>query len=191
MGYENGHASEDYTNLIASADFSTLVYKGPVNPPVFGSWRTGFGIGRWELSALFVYKFGNYFVRPSIQYLTLFEGTSQGHPDFDRRWQQPGDERHTYVPSMTYRPDLGRDAFYSVSEVLVQKGDLIRWQDLQLSYDLPKKAMPKLPIQALRIYAYANHLGLLWTANHEHIDPDAQSTLPIPRSFALGFKMEF
>ena len=191
MGLLNGHTSEDYANLTASPDFSTLVYKGPVNPPVFGSWRTGFALGRWGLSALFVYKFGDFFVRPSIQYSNLFDGTSPGHPDFDRRWQQPGDELHTYVPSMIYPANAVRDNFYAVSEVLVQKGDLVRWQDLQFSYDLPKKAMPKLPVQTLRVFVYANHLGLLWTANHQHIDPDAQSSLPVPRSIALGIKMEW
>ena len=179
----------DYTNLIASADFSTLIYKGPVNPPWFGSWRTGFALGRWGLSALFVYKFGDFFVRPSIQYLTLFTGTSQGHPDFERRWQQPGDEKHTYVPSMIYPANEARDYFYAVSEVLVQKGDLIRWQDLQLTYDLPKKAVPRLPLQTLRLFAYANHLSLLWTANRYHIDPDTQSSTPLPTSISLGIKM--
>src|SRR6185312_15709392 len=191
VGWLNGKTSENYTSITGSSDFSTLLYKGPVNPPLFGSWRNSFSWGRWGVSFMLVYKFGDYFSRSPIQYFTLFNGNSRGHPDYDRRWQQPGDELHTYVPSMTYPANSTRDYFYASSEVLVEKGDLIRLQDVQVFYDLPKKAMPKLPVQALRFYLYANHIALLWTANRQGIDPDAQTSLPAPRTVALGCKMQF
>lgn len=191
QGWLNGHASNDYTNLIGSADYSTLEYKGPVNPPFFGSWRHSLSWKGWGLSFMLAYKFGDYFRRSSIQYYELFNGLSQGHPDFAHRWQKSGDEKYTYIPSMIYPANTTRDQFYSVADVLVEKADLIRLQDIELSYDCPKRIIPRLPVQSLRVYLYANNIGLLWTANHQHIDPDAVSSLPNPRSLALGVKMTF
>jgi hypothetical protein len=189
-GWLNGHASEDYTALLSSSDFSTLLYKGPVTPPYFGSWRNEFNWKQWGLSVNIVYKFGHYFMRPSIQYAALFQYTSLGHPDYDRRWQQPGDEQHTNVPSMIYPANSTRDNFYASSEVLVEKGDLIRLQDIQLYYDFTRKKMPKQPIRTLRLYGYANNVGLLWMANRQGIDPDVLAGLPDPRTVAIGVKME-
>ncbi|MDO6433315.1 SusC/RagA family TonB-linked outer membrane protein [Flavitalea sp. BT771] len=189
-GWLNGHPSQDYTSLIGAADFHTLLYQGPVNPPFFGSWRNDFTWRQWGLSVNIVYKFGHYFARPSIQYAPLFYGTSQGHPDYVRRWQYPGDELHTDVPSMIYPANPTRDDFYSRTTVLVEKGDLIRLQDVQLYYDLTRKTLPKLPIRTLRVYGYANNIGLLWTANRRGIDPDALTGMPDPRTIAVGIKME-
>jgi TonB-linked SusC/RagA family outer membrane protein len=189
-GWLNGHPSQDYTTLLNSPDFHTLLYQGPVNPPWFGSWRNDLTWRQWGLSVNITYKFGHYFIRPSIQYAQLFYGTSPGHPDYERRWQQPGDELHTNVPSMIYPPDVTRDNFYASSTVLVEKGDFIRWQDLQLYYDFSRKTLPKLPVHALRVYGYANNIGLLWKANHQGIDPDALTGLPDPRTFTIGIKME-
>lgn len=189
-GWLNGHPSEDYSSLISSQDFSTLLYKGPVNPPYFGSWRNEFNWRQWGLSVNIVYKFGHYFMRPSIQYFSLFQQASLGHPDYDRRWQHPGDEQHTNVPSMIYPANSDRDNLYAGSEVLVEKGDLIRLQDIQLYYDLSRKGLSKGPVHALRIYGYANNIGLLWRANHAGLDPDALTGLPDPRTIAIGIKME-
>jgi hypothetical protein len=190
QGWINGHVSQDYTALIGSTDFSTLLYKGPVNPPFFGSWRNDFSWRQWGLSINIVYKFGNYFLHPSIQYFTLFNGTSPGHPDYDRRWQHPGDEQHTNVPSMIYPANAVRDGFYAYSAVLVEKGDLIRLQDIQLYYDLSRKTVSKLPVHTLRVYGYANNIGLLWRANRQGIDPDALNSLPDPRTVAIGLRIE-
>jgi len=190
QGWLNGHVSQDYPSLIGSTDFRTLLYKGPVNPPVFGSWRNGLVWKQWGVSVNIVYKFGNYFLRPSIQYGPLFAGTGIGHPDYERRWQHPGDEAHTSVPSMSYPADFARDGFYANSTALVEKGDLIRLQDLQLYYDFIPKRLSGLPVRALRLYGYANNLGLLWRANHHGIDPDALTGMPALRTLAIGIKLE-
>jgi TonB-linked SusC/RagA family outer membrane protein len=189
-GWLNGHPSVDYSSLLNSADFSTLQYKGPLNPPYFGSWRNEINWKQWGLSANIVYKLGHYFMRPSIQYFSLFEHTSLGNPDYERRWQHPGDELRTNVPSMIYPANSYRDNFYANSDVLVEKADLIRLQDLQLYYDLSRKALSKGPVHSLRIYGYANNIGLLWRANHARLDPDVLTGLPNPKTVAIGVKIE-
>ena len=167
-----------------------MLYKGPVSPPFFGSWRNDLLWRRWGISVNVVYKFGDYFRRTSVQYPSLFSGSSFGHPDYIRRWQNPGDEKHTYVPSMVYPATLPRDAFYQNAAVLVEKGDLVRLQDIYLYYELPKKAIPKWSIQSVRLYLYANNIALLWRANCQGIDPDAILSIPTPRTLAAGLKLE-
>jgi hypothetical protein len=181
----------DYGNIITSENLHDLIYKGPVNPPVFGSWRNDFNWKQWILSFNIVYKFGYVFRRNSIFYNVVFLGTSAGHPDYDRRWQHAGDEKFTSVPSLPYPPDPFRDEFYQNSEVLIVKGDHIRLQDVQLSYDWNKQSHPRLPFQMMRLYLYANNIGILWKANHFGIDPDFVSGMPNPRTLAFGVKIEY
>ena len=191
QGWLNGHVSEDYGSITNSSDLSNLLYKGPANPTVFGSLRNELGWKQWGLSFNIVYKFGYYFRRSSINYYNLFQGASQGHPDYERRWQNPGDEQRTYVPSLIYPADVNRDLFYANSEPLIEKGDHIRLQDIGLSYDLGKKSLPHLPVQSIRVYLYANNIGILWKANQQGIDPDNISDIPNPRTLALGIKLGF
>ncbi len=186
-----------YDTLLNSGDLSNLIYMGPANPTVFGSLRNSFSWKQFGFSFNILYKFGYYFRRSSIDYKDLFNGASKGHPDFDKRWQQPGDEKRTNVPSLILLPYPSGTGtlFYSNSEILVEKGDHIRLQDIQLSYDLPKRRFAKLPVQAIRFYLYANNIGILWRANHEGIDPDYSMPTTIPnsqtRSLAIGLKMGF
>lgn len=189
-----GQVTENYDAILFSPDLSNLIYKGPVSPTYFGSWRNNLFWRQWGLSCNIVYKLGYVFRRSSINYTYLFNGTSPGHPDYDRRWQNPGDESHTNVPSLpipNLSSNLPRDNFYQYSAVLVENGGLVRWQDVQLTYDLTKAEHPRLPMQQFRVYLYANNLGILWKANHSGIDPDFVSTIPNPRTLALGVKASF
>jgi hypothetical protein len=194
QGWLNGHVSEDYGSISNSTDLSNLLYKGPANPTGFGSLRNDLGWKQWGLSFNVVYKLGYYFRRSSINYFSLFQGASPGHPDYDRRWQNSGDEQRTYVPSIPsniFPADPNRDSFFANSEPLIEKGDHIRLQDIELSYELQKKALSRLPVQSIRLYLYANNIGILWKANHQGIDPDNISGIPNPRTLALGIKLGF
>jgi len=190
QGLLYGHVSKDYVNLYNSSDFSSLLYEGTANPTFFGSLRNAFGWKQFGVSFNIVYKFGYFFRRPSINYYDLFNSLSSGHPDFDKRWQNPGDEKHTNVPSMSYPANFYRDQFYTYSEALVERGDHIRLQDIRLSYEMAKKNFPKIPVRAVQFYLYANNIGILWRANHQGIDPDNITTFPNPRSLAVGIKMD-
>jgi TonB-linked SusC/RagA family outer membrane protein len=193
-GQMPGQVTENYNAILSSPDLSNLIYKGSLSPSYFGGWRNSVFWRQWGLSCNIVYKLGYVFRRPSIFYTYLFNGTSPGHPDYDRRWQNAGDEVHTNVPSQPIpngSSNLPRDNFYEFSEVLVENGDLVRLQDVQLTYDVSRVEYPKLPLQQLRVYLYANNLGILWKANHAGIDPDFVGTPPTPRSLALGLKASF
>jgi TonB-linked SusC/RagA family outer membrane protein len=193
MGYVSGQVSKDYTALAGTnVTFADLVYKGPARPEYFGSVRNEFSYKRFSLSVNISFKLQYFFRRPSVQYSNLAGGWL-GNNDFDKRWQKPGDELTTNVPAFVYPQVTARNSFYQYSEVLVEKGDHIRLQDVRLSYDVPSKNKF---FSELSVYAYANNLGLLWKANHAGLDPDfvsqySNTIYPNPASLSLGVRVKW
>ena len=189
-GYLNGQVSENYAGIISAATPENIVYNGPAQPTVFGSFRNTWSWKRFSLSGNISYRLGYYIRKASVRYATVLRDQG-GNGDYALRWQNPGDEAHTHVPSVPASINLNRDNLYTYSNILVGKGDNIRWQDLSLSYDLIRaQSSSKLPFSHASVYFYANNLALLWKANHFGIDPDYQNG-PSPKTFALGFKADF
>ncbi|WP_342647381.1 SusC/RagA family TonB-linked outer membrane protein [Mucilaginibacter sp. CSA2-8R] len=191
QGYLNGVVSKDYGGIIAASTKDNITYHGSARPVTYGALRNTFSLGNFSVSANITYRLG-YFVRlSSIQYATVLSGLG-GHGDYSDRWQRPGDEQRTQIPSMPSVINTNRDNFYTYSSALVAKGDHIRLQDITASYELTRKHWRKLPFKTLRIYGYANNLGILWKAMKGDLDPDAVNgdTLPLPKTIALGLKAD-
>jgi TonB-linked SusC/RagA family outer membrane protein len=190
--YINGEVTKDYSTAFSRLTMDDLVYNGPALPVHFGSVLNNFRIGDLVLGFNISYKLGYYFRRPSISYAGLYNSGS-GNEDYTRRWQQPGDEAFTQVPSA---PDPGttssRDLVYAYSDILVEKGDHIRFQDINISYEFTTQKYKKLPFSALKVYGYVNNIGILWRANKYKIDPDyIYQNYPTPRTYSLGVSVEF
>lgn len=187
--YLDGKVSsyKNYNN----AKLSDLKYIGPTMPHWYGSLMNTFTYRRWSLSANIYYKFDWYFRRPSMSYNTLFSGWS-GHADYSKRWQKPGDEATTNVPSQPVSSDLNRDNAYLNSDLLTTKGDVIRLQDLRLNYDFAK-GNNKWPFQSTQVFLYMNNVGIIWRANKYGIDPDAYaaSAIYVPRTLSAGVNVNF
>ncbi|MCX2486790.1 SusC/RagA family TonB-linked outer membrane protein, partial [Pedobacter sp. MR2016-24] len=118
--------SEGLANLqaIRNAPSSTAKYFGSSVPVYFGSLRNTFGYGQLSLSFNLLYKLGYYFRRPQsdiVNYSNLFQDNMLQGIEYTRRWQKPGDELITNVPSFTYPTSQDRDQFYYNSEINVQK----------------------------------------------------------------------
>lgn len=189
-GLFEGEISQDYTAITRNTQLEDLVYHGPALPPVFGSVLNTFRYKGVSFSANIGYRFGYYFRRPSIHYNNLFQGWAH-HADYARRWQQPGDEQHTSVPSMIYPGNPNRDTFYANSAALVEKGDHVRLQDINLTVDVLQPAKTQRTVQHLQVYAIARDLGILWRANKQGLDPDhANFMAPVP-TFSMGFRVGF
>jgi TonB-linked SusC/RagA family outer membrane protein len=191
QGYLNKIPSTNYSSIIASSPVDSLVYNGPSRPTIFGSLRNSFYYKGISLSFNIIYKLHYYFRKSSISYTGLFANWF-GHEDFLKRWQKPGDELYSNVPSIQYPPVNGnRELFYQSSEILVDKADHVRLQDVSISYDLNKNRQLRLPVHLI-VYGYINNIAILWRANHDHLDPDIYATsLPDPRTYSLGIKANF
>ncbi len=171
IGYVNKTQSQNYADIVNSTDFNDIVYHGPGTPTYFGSLRNTITWKQFSCSFNITYKLGYYFRRTSIEYRNLFSRSSIGHSDFEKRWQKAGDEAFTDVPSMIYPANANRDQFYQYSEVLVEKGNHVRLQDIQLNYDHDFSHQKSI-LKTLRFYAYATNLGIIWRSNNLGIDPD-------------------
>ncbi|MBS1662548.1 MAG: SusC/RagA family TonB-linked outer membrane protein [Bacteroidetes bacterium] len=168
-----------------------LKYIGPTMPHWYGSLMNTFTYKQWSLSANIYYKLDWYFRRPSMSYNALFSGWG-GNADYDKRWQKPGDELVTNVPSLPVSNDINRDNAYLNSDLLTTKGDEIRLQDLRLNYDFGKGSR-RWPFQSTQVFLYMNNVGIIWKANKYGIDPDAYSfgSIPTPRSLSAGVNINF
>ncbi|MNL19396.1 hypothetical protein D3C87_1405930 [compost metagenome] len=113
-----------------------------------------------------------------------------GYSDYVNRWQNPGDEALTSVPSLVYPANSYRETFYQGSEVRILKGDHIRLRDIRLSYDFSSLLNNK--HIRLSAFAYGQNLAILWRKNKEGIDPQMiTGSYPTPKMYSFGFNATF
>ncbi len=201
-GYVDGQIVTLSVDAAGSANYIKILnspiteakYMGARVPTYFGSFRNTFTYGKLAISANLIYKLDYVFNRPAADVVTyggLFGiGTNaQQGEEYARRWQKPGDELVTNVPSLAYFRTVGyRDQFYANSSINVLKGDHIRLQEIIFSYAFTPKKISA--IKNYRVYANINNLGVIWRANRLGLDPDING-YPTPRSYSLGFSANF
>src|SRR5690606_24841779 len=125
--------------------------------PYYGAFNNSIAYRGFSLNVSLLYRGGHYFRRESISYQSLFANWT-GHGDFEKRWQHPGDEKVTTVPSMVYPADANRDNFYQRSEANIDRGDLVRIQSIRLSY-LIRPAEIGSSVISGSVFVGANNLG--------------------------------
>lgn len=191
MGYKDGLLSKNWTEIIAATNPSNMIYHGSTRPVYFGSLRNTLSFKNISLSANITYKLGYYFRSNSVIYNNNM-GLINGHGDYQNRWNRAGDEAFTHVPAIPAVVNANRDKFYTFSEVLVHRGDHIRLQDINLSYQLSKANYRKLPFSQVQFYLYVNNMGILWKATDLALDPDYAIYSPPPaRTAAFGIQVTF
>lgn len=185
-GYLNGLPSKDYTAL-ANNPLSEQVIHGSALPNLFGAFRNTVNFQKFSFTFNISYKFGYYFRKPSLNYGSLYQNLN-GDLEYNSRWQKPGDELLTNVPSSVY-PAIGlRDAFYNYAEINAIKADQVRLEEIYASYTI--KPIKSTWFKTIQIYSYTNQLNLiLWKANKFGIDPDLVYGLKPAKSFAIGLKV--
>jgi len=187
QGYLNGEVSKDYTAITgAGTKEEDLNYHGSAVPTLFGNLQNSFSYKGFSLQLGITYKLGYWFRRSSINYTNLFN-SGKGHRDYADRWQKPGDELLTNVPVNPYTTNSNRDRFYEGASVLVEKGDHVRLQYINLGYDIPAFK----GFKRLHIYINIQNIGILWKANKAGIDPDfnlGSGRTIIPQSYSVGVK---
>ncbi|TKC10666.1 SusC/RagA family TonB-linked outer membrane protein [Pedobacter polaris] len=189
-GYVNGEISEDYTTITgAKATIADLTYFGTAFPKLTGAIGNSLKWNGFNLDFRITYKFGYYFRREGIDYTSLYSAR-KGNEEYSHRWQQPGDEQNTSVPSAIYPSVSNRDNFYNFSEATILKGDHIRLQNIGLGYVFSKQAIKQLSFQNITLRIVANNLGILWRSNTYRLDPDYPMAEPTKTfSFNLQFNL--
>ncbi|MEJ5996267.1 SusC/RagA family TonB-linked outer membrane protein [Pedobacter sp. Du54] len=199
IGFINNLNSKDYTSIISNATVGNgIVYNGSTRPLIFGSIRNMFSFKGFSASVNITYAMKYYFKKRTINlnYQNLLTSSKGIHNDYVYRWQKPGDEAFTNVPSLIYQTNDNRNSFYENSEVNIEKADHIRLQDISLSYNLSNILSKQASFKNVVIYFYANNLGILWKANKSGYDPDAISNgsitaLPSPKTYSISLRTNF
>jgi outer membrane receptor protein involved in Fe transport len=187
QGWLNGKPSKDYAGIISGTSPDSLYFGGPARPSFFGSLRNTFSWKGFSLSFNISWKTGYVFRRYSVAADYVSALSAPGiHQDYYNRWQKPGDEQVTDVPSLSYPVNTNRSNFYKYSSALIERGDHIRWQDIRLSYTPSQSKALRRYVSRLELFAYATNLGLIWRANKRGIDPDFNGT-----NFSVGFPEPF
>jgi TonB-linked SusC/RagA family outer membrane protein len=181
----NNSLGRSYSDYMRNIDPASLIDHGPQIPPYFGSVRNDLSWKGLNLSVNISWKGGYVFRRSTIMYSELFNSW-RGHADFAMRWQKPGDEQITNVPSMPMAANSSRDELFSRAATLVEKGNHIRLQDISISY-IPRFNIAGLKSGKLKFLLYGSNLGILWRANKQGIDPDYPNAIYLdPRTVSFG-----
>lgn len=179
---------QDYLKYMNNAKTEDLEYVGLKFPPWQGSLLQSFNYKGFELNANIEFKLGFYLRRESIDYSKLF-ANGIGNRDYVRRWQKIGDEQFSTVPAMPTNVDNRRDALYANSMALIEKGDFVRLSNLQLAYTFKWR---KAKFAQTRVFATANNLGMLYSANKSGLDPDFyKATYPKATTYTIGVQLDF
>jgi hypothetical protein len=194
QGYLGKNISTDYYAIYSeSNDTSALVNHGSAIPTSFGFFNNVVSYKGFTLFININYRLGYYFRKSTINYYML-DNYGIGHADYSKRWQNPGDEKISNIPSRIYPvSDNLRDDFFAYSTENVLRGDNIRLQYIKLSYDLSGKKISVKFIRNAQLYITLSNIGIIWRANHEKLDPDfgagTASYIP-PRSIVGGLKID-
>ncbi|SDE94457.1 TonB-linked outer membrane protein, SusC/RagA family [Mucilaginibacter pineti] len=188
--YFDGSPSSDFSSISNSLNRSNIVRVGSAVPTTFGSLRNTFSYGSLALSFNITYRLNYYFRRTSLESTVYGPLGFQNNIDFANRWMKSGDELKTSVPSLLY-PDDGSRQIYTSSDILIEKADNIRLQDIRLEWNLKKLTPLTKYFSALQLYAYLNNVGYIWKANKLGLDPDnpnptiTNTSIPLTISFGI------
>ncbi|QEC41533.1 TonB-linked SusC/RagA family outer membrane protein [Pseudobacter ginsenosidimutans] len=168
-GYDRqtGEISKNYAELFKDS-VKDLVVNGPGMPPFTGFLRNAFRYKNFDLSFNLMYKFGAWFKEEMYRGYAFENWVHLGN--YEGRWQKPGDEKHTYIPSTVYPLNNNRTSFAAYTTDFVHKADFIRLSDIRIGYSFAIKTAAK-PV-SLNVFAGARDLGLIWKANKVGVDPD-------------------
>lgn len=186
QGYLNGEISKNYNGMTGTdTKVEDLEYFGSAVPTKFGSLLNSVSYKNVSLQLGFSFKLGYWFRRKSINYTTLFNAWA-GHSDYEKRWQRTGDELVTDVPANPFTTNNNRDRFYEGASALVEKGDHIRFQYINIAYNLDRLKA----VKNLQVYLNINNIGVIWKANKSGIDPDFNVNTGVitPINYSLGIR---
>ena len=149
-------------------------YAGSTQPAYYGGMTNTFRYKALELSCLIIYNLG-YQMRSYTN--NYFSGrlTNNISTYFNDRWKNPGDENKTNVPKYISSTDVDAASrsieLYEDANINMESASYIKMRDITLTYSLPISWISRLSMDNAQVYTQVNNL-MLWTANHQGIDPE-------------------
>ena len=190
------------TTGVAFQDITTdhLVYEGPADPTITGSFGNIFKYKGFTLNVFMTYSFGNV-VRLDPIFSNAYSDLTAMPREFANRYINPGDEKVTDVPviaSSRYNKETSNLAMaysaYNYSTVRVAKGDFIRMKEISLTYDFPKRILDRIKLNKLSLKFQATNPFLIYADKRlQGQDPEFFNSggvaSPMPKQFTLTLRI--
>lgn len=139
---ENGEVTSNINFQSTSTDY--LKYEGPTDPKYTGGFNNSFNWKGISFDIFFTFQTGNV-IRMNPVFSTSYSDNQATPKEFFNRWEFPGDEKLTNIPSIADK-ELAKNlvgmypySAYNYSNVRTAKGDFIRLKSISLGYSIPKK----------------------------------------------------
>ena len=175
----NGTITKDPT--IAKPE--DLKYMGSMQPVYNGGLTNTFTYKAVSLTANMVYSMGNVmrndvnvFYTGRMTAAAAFTGNI--NQSFANRWQNPGDEAFTNVPSYEPQPFQNFDRrnidYYTNGDINVSDASYVKLRDVTLRYSFSEKVLQSLHLAAFSLNLQMSNF-MIWKANNADIDPEYQN----------------
>jgi len=200
--YINDSGVVSSQNNLQSINTSYLQYEGPSDPTITGGWFNTFRYKDFSLNVLVTYQAGNK-IRLTPTYGPYYSDLNALPNEFGRRYELPGDEKLTNIPSvLMYEPEgyslQQRTAFpysnYNFSHDRVADGGFVRLKAVTLNYNVPLGLMNKVGMKSGSVSLTGNNLLLIYSDSRLHgQDPEFFNTggvaLPVNKQITLSLKV--
>ena len=191
--FQGGDAVYEDINNDGQINELDIVYLGNSLPKINGGFNFTFHYGNWSLKARFMYRFGNKVVNLARQNLEKMFDTYNQCATVNYRWRKDGDE--TVIPRAMHNASYN----FQPSDRFVEDGGFVRFQNLQIAYNFPKKMIKSWGLNQLQAYASLNNL-YVWT-KYSGVDPEISpqgygvaadaSQTPRSKQFTLSLNIGF
>ncbi|HEX9508840.1 MAG TPA: SusC/RagA family TonB-linked outer membrane protein [Puia sp.] len=187
---------------LQSTNTSYLKYEGPADPTITGGWSNSVRYGNFTLNVLVTYQAGNK-VRLRPVYGTFYSDLLALPNEFKKRFELPGDEKLTNIPSVAMFTQAGyllqqQSAFpynnYNYSSDRVADGGFVRLKAATFSWQLPATLLNRAGMKSGAVSVTGNNLWLIYSDSRLHgQDPEFFGTggvaLPVNKQVTFSLKL--
>ena len=177
-----------------------LVYEGPTDPTITGSFGNIFDYKNWRLNVFITYSFGNK-IRLDPVFAAGYSDMTASPKEFKNRWAVPGDEAVTTIPTIASTRQVDNDPYlsyaynaYNYSTERVANGGFIRMKEISLTYMLPGKFVRKIGLSNASLKVAGTNLFLIYSdkklngQDPEFVNSGGVAT-PMPKQFTFTLRL--
>lgn len=204
-----GNGDVEFLNI--PMDISALKYEGERDPNITGGLSTNIRFKNLTLSMLFNFGLDNVVRLPQLAYDNYPQGQQNANKSIMDRWRPGQDNTGKTIPRLSWGSSYVTVEsetvyiidMYNKSEMSVVPGDYLRFRNLMLEYQLPRKWLDKIVINGramgnISLKFQAQNLFVLADKRLKGYDPETINyttnsfgALPLPRTFTFGLNVNF
>lgn len=184
---KNPRSMTTYNTSFDSSDY--LVGVGTATPPYVLGLNSMFRYGNVSLSFIITGYFGHKFKRTGFNYPTMSKGNGNINKYYDEIKNCDPNEFAPLPIDGMYPSRLGD--YSGMLDYLYLNAANIRFQEINLTYDVPKYALRKIGLGGISVYGQLNNVGVI-TFNGYGQDPFYPMGSEKPRAaYTFGVKINF